>query len=52
MVSDNYVRSGDALWIAIETINPALLIESEGAAIAMDEGGVGGARGGGWGGWG
>ncbi|MFZ3167618.1 MAG: hypothetical protein WA130_08385 [Candidatus Methanoperedens sp.] len=40
--------SGDALWIAIGTITPVLLIESEGAAPVVDDGGVGGRRGGGW----
>lgn len=44
MVSDNYVWSGDALWIAIEMITPVLMVESEGAAPAADDGGVGGEK--------
>ncbi len=39
MVFDNYVWSGDALWIAIGTITPVLLIESWGAAPVVDNGG-------------
>ncbi len=38
MVFDNYVWSGDALWIAIGTITPVLLIG--GAAPVVDDGGV------------
>jgi hypothetical protein len=41
MLSDNYVWRGCTLWIAIETINPVLLMGSGGAAPVVEEGGVG-----------
>jgi len=45
MIFDNYVWSGDAIWIAIGTITSVLLIGGGGAAPVVDCGGVGGWRG-------